>query len=152
MSYFTCLNCAILRIFYPLSVHSSVTTSQRITYPLQTAPMNTRSIFGMPFKLQDLQTPRIGGKPQICTTTFIGMHPVNYFSVGHACFSSNSSILLKSFLYETTVSDLPGENKDSQMVSLYCQATKLGLSCLGIRKGGGDAITNIIIGYIFPKS
>ena len=37
--------------------------SQRITLPLQRVTMNNRSIFSMPLKLQDSQTPKTGEKP-----------------------------------------------------------------------------------------
>ena len=75
--------------FLLLSVHSSVTISQRINLPLQRAPMNTRSIFSMPFKLQDFQTPKTGEKPWICTIIFIPMHLVDFFSVRPTCPSSD---------------------------------------------------------------
>ncbi|KAL9967288.1 hypothetical protein ACROYT_G025485 [Oculina patagonica] len=55
-------NCVVLRILLLLSVHSSVSTSQGITLPLKRAQMNTRSIFTMPFMLQDFQAPKPGGK------------------------------------------------------------------------------------------
>lgn len=53
MSCFTYMNCTMLRIALLLSVHSSVTISQKITLLLQRAAMNTRSIFSMPLKVQD---------------------------------------------------------------------------------------------------
>ncbi len=90
MNCFTYVNCLVLRIYLLLSVHSSVTLSQKIyTFPLQRAKMNTRSIVTMPFELQDFQTPKTGGKLYICTTTFIAMPPVDFFSVRHTCCSSD---------------------------------------------------------------